>query len=489
MKESTLYRLTEQVRRLGRQERLWSPGDMIVVAVSGGVDSTVLLHIMKEIAADKELGLRLICAHLHHGLRGDEADRDAKFVRELAGRLGIPFDLGHADVRAYMKETGKSLELAAREKRYEYLHQVAERFGASSIALAHHADDQAETVLMRLLRGSGPSGLSGMRPKRREKNVELIRPLLRIYKTDLLRACRESGLSFVEDSSNLDTELTRNSVRLDVLPFLGQYNGQLAESLNRLAELSAAEDDYLQVEASKAFADLVRTEDGGILSLSAPLFAVLHVALQRRLIKLILNYLPLSTEDGDFVKVEAIRRGAIQDQPTTWSLDLGCGVKCVREYGAIRFIPPAAESRIPHYTYLVEQFPAVVPIKGTGQSLRMARLGSGREGVLAKAEGNNDEAKFDADELVYPLTVRSRLPGDTMKVLGLNGSKKVKDIFIDAKIPPSLRSRIPIVTDAAGRILWIPGVRRSAVAAVNPRTTSVVHMVLTRAENRSYLED
>ncbi|GJM82392.1 hypothetical protein HMSSN139_48880 [Paenibacillus sp. HMSSN-139] len=258
---------------------------------------------------------------------------------------------------------------------------------------------------------------------------------------------------------------------------MGQYNGQLPESLNRLAELAAAEDDYLQLETSKAYADVVRTEEG-IPSFSASLFATLHVALQRRLIKLILNYLPLSTEDRDFVKIEAIRQGTIQDRPTTWSLDLGGGVKCVREYDMIRMIPPAVESRIPHYTYLVEQFPAEVPIEGTGQSLRMMRLGAGREGVLAKAEGNN-EAIFDADEMVYPLTVRSRLPGDAMKVLGLNGSKKVKDIFIDAKIPPSLRSRIPIVTDATGRILWIPGVRRSAVAAVNPRTTSVVHMVLT----------
>lgn len=338
MKETTLYRLTEQVRRYARQEQLWKPGDVIVVAVSGGVDSTVLLHIMKEIAGDKELGLQLICAHLHHGLRGIEADRDADFVRELAGQLGIPFDLGYADVRAYMKETGLSLELAAREKRYEYLYQVAERYGASSIALAHHADDQAETVMMRLLRGSGPSGLAGIRPKRREKNVELIRPLLRIYKTDLLQACRESGLVFVEDSSNLDKEMTRNSIRLDVLPFLGQYNGQLSESLNRLAVMIAAEDDYLHQEAMRLHAELVRTEDG-IVSFAAPLFSGLHVALQRRLIKLILNYLPLSTEDRDFVKIEAIRQGTIQDRPTTWSLDLGGGVKCVREYDKIRFIP------------------------------------------------------------------------------------------------------------------------------------------------------
>lgn len=167
MKERTLHRLVELVRRTGRQEELWSRGDRIVVAVSGGADSTVLLHIMRKIAADE--GLELICAHLNHGLRGGEADRDADFVRELAQRLAIPFELGYADVLTYRKESGKGLELAAREKRYEFLYRVAERYGAASIALGHHADDQAETVLMRLLRGSGLSGLAGMRFKRREK--------------------------------------------------------------------------------------------------------------------------------------------------------------------------------------------------------------------------------------------------------------------------------------------------------------------------------
>ncbi|MFD1179306.1 tRNA lysidine(34) synthetase TilS [Paenibacillus puldeungensis] len=476
MRELIMHRLVELVRRTGAEQRLWSPGDSIVVAVSGGPDSTALLHIMKEIAADGELGLKLICAHVNHRLRGGESERDAEFVRDLAQQLGIPFELGDVDVPAYMKETGKGMELAAREKRYEFLHQVASKHGAVSIALAHHADDQAETVIMRLLRGSGPSGLAGIKMKRSEKNVELIRPLLRIYKAELVQACQESGIAYVVDSSNESTAYARNSVRLDVLPFLGQYNRQLPESLNRLAELIAAEDDYLQQEASKAYARVVYLDKGSPAFKTAS-FASLHVALQRRLIKLILNYLPLRTEENDFVKVEAIRQGAVQDQPTTWSLDLGSGGRCLREYDTIRFVPAMAESQIPYYTYLVERFPAEVSIAGTGRSLRLTRLESGKELVKVKAEGNQ-EAYFNADELIYPLTVRSRLPGDVMKVMGLNGSKKVKDIFIDAKIPPSERSCIPMVTDAHGRILWIPGVRRSAIAAVNPQTTSVVHMVM-----------
>lgn len=475
MKERMMHRLVENVRRTARQERLWNPGDRIVIAVSGGVDSTLLLHIMKELACDPHLGHTLICAHLHHGLRGEEADRDAEFVQSLAKELDIPFELGHADVYSYMKETGKSLELAAREVRYVFLRDVARKYEAAAVALAHHADDQAETVMMRLLRGSGLSGLAGMRFKRQEKNVELIRPLLRIYKTDLLRACQESGIAFVEDSSNRQTDFTRNAIRLDVLPFLGQYNGQLPESLNRLAELASAEDDYLQQETLRLYEQIVRQENGyPAFEISG--FNELHVALQRRLIKLILNYLPLRTDESDFVKIEAIRQGTVQPRPSTWSLDLGSGVKCLREYGTIRFVSAAVESQIPHYTYLVEQLPAEVPIAGMGQSLRITRLMVDRNEARVAAD-SNDEAKFDADELVYPLTVRSRLPGDVMKVMGLNGSKKVKDIFIDAKIPPSLRSRIPVVTDAAGRILWIPGVRRSAIAAVNQDTASVVHMV------------
>ncbi|MBA9087549.1 tRNA(Ile)-lysidine synthase [Fontibacillus solani] len=476
MMERKMYRLVEEARLMDSEYHLWSPGDCIVVAVSGGPDSVALLHILNEISKDKELGLRLVCAHVNHGLRGEQSDEEAEFVRNLAGKLGIPFELGFFDIPSYMKDSGKGLQLAARDKRYEFLHDVATRYSAASIALAHHANDQAETVMMRILRGSGPSGLAGMRVKRRDKKVELIRPLLRIYKDELILACDTLGIPYVIDSSNLLPKYARNAVRLDVLPFLGQYNEQLTDSLNRLAEVIGVEDDYIQREAEAAYAKLVFKQDG-LEAFRINSFINLHAALQRRMIKLILNYLPLSTDEGDFVKIEAIRKGAIQNSPTTWSIDLGGGLRCLREYDTIRFA--LAESQIPHYTYVVEHFPAEVFIKDTGRTLRFTReeadLG------LLKSEGRgNDEAVFDTDGLHYPLTVRSRLPGDIMKVMGLNGSKKVKDIFIDEKIPPSLRSEIPIVTDANGQILWIPGVRRSAIATVSPHTSSVVVMALQK---------
>ncbi|WP_410772381.1 tRNA lysidine(34) synthetase TilS [Fontibacillus sp. BL9] len=470
------HRLLEQVRRTARDHGMWSAGDCIVVAVSGGPDSVLLLHILDEISRDQDLGLKLVCAHVNHGFRGIESDGEAEFVRELADKLQIPFELGVFDIPGYMKESGKGGQLAAREKRYQFLHAVAGKHGASAIALAHHADDQAETVLMRIMRGSGLTGLGGMKPKRHEKNVELIRPLLRIYKNQLVAACDASGIPYVVDSSNLISKYARNAVRLDVLPFLGQYNDQLADSLNRLAEVAGEEDDYMTLETGRIHAEMVTWKDGEAV-FGAQAFASLHAALQRRLIKLILNYLPLGTDDSDFVKIEAIRKGVVQDLPTTWSLDLGGGIRCLREYDTIRFLPARAESQIPHYTYVVEHFPAELSIMDTGQTLRFTRYEAGA-GLSGSMPDGNDEAAFDADELVYPLTVRSRLPGDRMKVMGLNGSKKVKDIFIDEKIPPSLRSQIPMVTDAKDRILWIPGVRRSSVAAVGRQTSSVVRMAL-----------
>lgn len=482
IQDMNLYRLIGQVRHVGQEENLWSHGDTIVVAVSGGPDSVALMHILKHLAGEPELGLRLVCAHVNHGFRGAESERDAEFVRDISHQLGIPFELGSFDIPAYMEQSGKGAQVAAREKRYEFLHDVARRYGASKIALAHHADDQAETVMMRILRGSGPSGLAGMRVKRREKNVELIRPLLRIYKTELVQACHSNGIEYVTDSSNLSVKYARNAVRLDVLPFLGQYNGQLPQSLNRLAELIREEDDYLDQEAARCYREMVRNE-GGIISYRAASFATLHVALQRRLIKLILNYLPLSTEESDYIKIEAIRKGTVNGQTSTWNLDLGSGIRCIREYDVISYIPYAQGNQTPSYTYLVNHIPAEVRIPGTKHRLLLMEqdvdIGASDHGMPSLSK---DEAIFDADELAFPLTVRSRLPGDVMKVMGLSGSKKVKDIFIDDKIPPAQRAQIPMIVDGKGRIVWIPGIRRSAIAAVTSSTSRWISMIWDSGE-------
>ncbi|MDR0270151.1 tRNA lysidine(34) synthetase TilS [Paenibacillus sp.] len=475
--KADLNLLIEHVLHTAREHDLWKTHDAIVVAVSGGPDSVALLHILHQISI-RHVPLKLICAHVHHGLRA-ESDSEEELVRGLARELAIPFEVARVDVPSYMKESGKGFEEAARDKRYAFLHEMAQRHGAASIALAHHADDQAETVLLHLLRGSGLGGLKGMRMKRSEKNVELIRPFLRMYKTDLLNICEQNGYAYAVDNSNFSNKYRRNAIRLDVLPLLGQYNGQIKQSLVQLAEIAGVEDDYMEQAANHAYHEMVQYKDGR-LYFRAPSFLALHVALQRRLIKLILNYLSAGCEIADFNKIELIRQGIIQNKSTTWSLDIGGGLACIREYDMILFMhKPPEQSK--SYTYELQTAVPELCIPEIGMKLKM-KLQSPHDSYFSTMAGSCAEAVFDAGQLQFPLTLRSRLPGDTMKVMGLNGSKKVKDIFIDAKIPPSVRSRIPVLVDGLGHIIWIPGVRRSAHAAVGTQTVSVLHMRLEDAK-------
>lgn len=465
--------LVDSVTEAAAEHGLWKPGDAIVVAVSGGPDSVALLHVLHEISVSR-MPLRLICAHVNHGFRAESAE-EAELVRGLASGLGVPFELAEFDIPAYMKESGLGAQEAAREKRYRFLTDTAQRLGASAVALAHHADDQAETVLMHLLRGSGLSGLAGMRWKRTEKKVELVRPLLRMNKAALVEACRERGYAYAEDSSNAQVKYKRNAIRLEALPFLQEYYPGLTRSLTQLAEIAADEDDFIGEAARRFFGETVHTEQGKC-TLDRTDFAAAPSALQRRLIKLILNYLSAEPLEIDFPKVETVRRGILQEKRTSWSLDLGLGLTCIRQYDMIHFLSVPLEIQA-SYRYEVPAPVSRLEIREIGKSLAMT-VAEGRGKAALREEGGSFIARFDLDKLAFPLTVRSRLPGDTIKVMGLNGSKKVKDIYIDDKIPSTERSRIPIVCDGLGNIVWIAGVRRSVHAPVGNHTASVLLLSL-----------
>ncbi|MEK3750758.1 tRNA lysidine(34) synthetase TilS [Paenibacillus sp. FSL E2-8871] len=471
--------LVESVLESAAEHELWAPHDTIVVAVSGGPDSVALLHVLHEIAVNV-MPLTLICAHVNHGFRA-ESKEEAELVRGMAEQLGLPFELAEFDIPSLAKESGLGPEGTAREKRYEFLIDTAHRYGARSVALAHHADDQAETVIMRLLRGSGLSGLSGIKWKRTEKKVELIRPFLRINKTALLGLCQNEGFTYAEDATNLLTKYKRNAVRLEVLPFLERYNGRVRQSLVQLAEIAGAEDEYMEASAVKCFEELV-SEGEGKYTFNRASFAAIPSALQRRLIKLILNYLSADLSALDFSKIESVRRGTLQSYPTTWSLDLGGGLTCVRQYDIILFSSKPAQQQA-SYTYRLFLPDSELKLEEIGKVMSMAVLE--RENFFVQGEDYGKmSAWFDRDELVFPLTIRSRLPGDTIRVMGLNGSKKVKDIYIDDKIPAAERSMIPLVCDGLGNIVWIPGVRRSMHAAVGRQTTSILLLSLAELDDR-----
>lgn len=470
-----LEEVTKTALAAAREHKLWTPGDTIAVAVSGGPDSVALLHVLDRIGR-MHTELNLVCFHANHGFRPESAG-EAELVRGIAEELGIPFEMAELDIPSYMKESGKGSQEAARERRYAFLLETAGRYGAQAVALAHHADDQAETVLMRLMRGSGLTGLAGMRWKREERGISLIRPLLGTDKQTLLQLCGEQDYRYAVDASNGQTKYRRNAVRLEALPLLERMQPGVSRSLWQFAEMAADEDDYMQAEASRLFAETVTPENGRYILKRGDLAAV-PSALQRRLIKLILNYLSAEASSADYPKVEAIRKGILKDGSASWQVDLGAGLTCMRQYDTVIFSPKPPEAAA-SYTYLLSECPSRVHVKETGAVVTLSvlerkdfeeRFGSGLPHGLT--------AWFDGDELAMPLTVRSRLPGDTIKVMGLNGSKKVKDIFIDEKIPLAERSRIPLVCDGLGNIVWIPGVRRSMHAPLGRHTARVIVLTL-----------
>lgn len=455
--------LLAQVKEACKTRDLIRPKETVVVAVSGGPDSVALLHLLKTLAP--EWDLRLIAAHLNHRFRGAESDAEELLVRKLAEEWHVPCETVAVDIPAILKAENGNPQETSRTYRYRFLQETAVRYGASCIALAHHADDQAETVLMRFLRGTGPDGLEGIPWKRQMDGIRLVRPLLSVYKSDLLEYCRSHGLPYAEDSSNRERKYLRNRLRLDVIPELSTINPQLVPNLVRMADIFAAERDFMDREAAIRLKETAEKTGNGY-RLDRRAFLACHVALQRRMIKLILSYLCLG-EEADFRKIELVREAMSRKGPNL-RLDLGNGIRLVREYDTV-LVTTDGPSPVPPFAYQAGTCPALIRIPEVQAAIEI------RESAEPLASSRH-EAVFDLDRVAFPLTIRNRRPGDTIALSGMNGHKKVKDLLIDEKIPPSERDRCLIVEDAEGRILWIAGLRRSSHAQASPETSRFLHM-------------
>ncbi|MCR8645851.1 tRNA lysidine(34) synthetase TilS [Paenibacillus sp. N1-5-1-14] len=457
-------------------KQLLADGDCIVVAVSGGPDSVALLHLLYVLSSKHQW--KLVVAHVNHGFRVEESREEALQVEALARTLGLPCEIAEVNVPAYIAATSLNPQVAAREKRYDFLHKIARKYEAGCIALAHHADDQAETMMMRIVRGTGPSGLGGIRDVRMDRNVKLIRPLLRIHKEQLIDYCHQEQIPYSVDASNASRKYFRNQVRLDIIPFLQKYNEELPHALIRLSEVMQAEEAYMQQETERVFQEIVFIHNEDV-RLPRHRFMKLPLALQRRLIKLILSYLACPAEWLDFTRIEMLRESMIRETgPNMRQLIYG-HMYFVREYEQLSFIkewretasfqyecqPLGGAVSIPEIASTFE-FHVIDHLDHRHEKERKTRLFSAKE----------QEAFFDMDQLELPLCIRNRRDGDRIEPFGLNGSKKVKNMFIDAKVAQRERDRIPILLDAKGQILWIPGYGRSRFAAVDPNTRRVLHV-------------
>ncbi|WP_256762283.1 tRNA lysidine(34) synthetase TilS [Cohnella sp. WQ 127256] len=457
-----------------RADGWWHRGGSVVAAVSGGPDSMALLHLLKVMAEEEPF--QIIVAHANHQFRGAESDAEAELVGRLAKEWGMPFESAELGLPAYIAATGMNPQSASREKRYQFLEGVASKYACPIVLTGHHADDQAETVLMRVIRGTGVSGLSGIPNRRKEEQLELIRPLLRITKCELLDYCKRNGVPYAVDSSNVDRHYFRNTIRLDLMPMLEKYNPRLRASLVRLADMAAADDQYMEEHTLLAFQKGVTPSEEGF-RLERRWFRGLHIALQRRLIKLILSCCSNSRQMLDYQHVEEILAVLLQQYPTVNHLDIGDGWVLRREYEEVYIGPELPESV--NFTYIVTEGMDEVTISESRERVTLERL----EGSFPNRKENQQEACFDADRLEFPLQIRSRLPGDLMHPYGLNGTKKVQDMFVDAKVPRSRRDKLPLLVNGDGRVLWIPGMRRSSDALVTKETRNTWRITFVRVEN------
>ncbi|MGA1875418.1 MAG: tRNA lysidine(34) synthetase TilS [bacterium] len=466
------HNLIRHVREFASIHNLFDKGDKVLVAVSGGPDSTALLHSL--LALQKEYGLTLVLAHLEHGIRGQESLSQAAFVRRMGNELRLDCIIQHYNVPRLREEKKYSLEEAARKARYNFLRETAQRVGATKIALGHTADDQGETILMRLIRGAGIEGLAGMRPKRHHE-PPLIRPLLNIFRLEVLDFLHTQGIPFCVDSTNLEVNHLRNKIRLELIPMLKRdYNPQIVSALHRTASILGETRDLISLAVEEKLQQCLIQADQEAVSLNLHTLMALPLALQREVLRQAIHMVSEGPYKIDFTKVSLILRWLNQKRPRgTFRVS---HTLCLRKQpGTVQ-----VERKEPEASHPPEAYGHEVHIPGETKipelNLRIVTRISDRS-AIKKSELESlyhpHYALLDFDTLPFPLHVRNREPGDRFQPLGFHGTKKLKDFFIDAKVPVEERNRIPVI--ASGRqIVWVVGMRIADPFKITEKTKKIL---------------
>lgn len=461
-----------KVLRFIRDYDLVSPGQTVLVAVSGGPDSVCLFHIL--VTLREEINIRLHAAHLNHQLRGKESDADADYVTGLAERFGIPVTVESRDVNAYRREHHVSPEEAAREVRYSFLADVAASVGAEQVAVGHTTDDHVETVLMHLIRGSGTRGLRGLLPVSRWNypgtSITIIRPLLELNREETTAYCGRHNLQPRTDTSNLSMEPFRNRIRHQLLPLLKSYNPKITEALLRTARLSTDDMEFIDNEAVYVREKIVSVEKGSAIIDKKGLLA-LPTALQRQMLRAGIESQLGSLKDIEAVHIEDLMNAL--NKPAGKTIGLPGGLNFTIEYDRY-VLSPDALSLCP-FPALPDEFKLNIPGKTRipGWDIEAQIL----DASTARQSNRIEEFTADFDYAVTgnEIIVRPRRSGDRFRPLGINGSKKVNEFMIDARIPRTWRRRVPIVSSPE-HILWVVGWRIDERSRVTESTKRILRL-------------
>ena len=457
--------LRKKVLRYIREYALCKPGDTLIVAFSGGADSAALLDILANLPG---YNLVLVVAHLNHLLRGAESDADELFARAAAERYGCPIALSRVDVAGQAKQKGLSLEEAGREARYAFFRAVAAEHAAIAVALGHHQGDQAETVLMRLLRGAGGSGLSGMRPKSAAGMI--VRPLLSLRRPEIEAYLHKGGLSWREDSSNAETRFLRNRIRHELLPYLESFNTDIEARLCRTAEALAADEEVLATAAGGAFSRAVAVTPSGV---EADVEALCRepLALRKRLYRQAIAAVKGDLRRISFTHLAAIDRLVFAARPNS-ELILPGGIRVIRAYRLLRFTLQREEPLFAGCELLLAG-PGDYALPCGGRLL----IEECAETAVAYAADANKLLVL-AGQLRFPVTVRYFRNGDRFIPLGMSSRKKLKKLFIDRKIPLLARKRMPLLVER-GEIVWVCGVQAAEKSRAGASGNNSPRLLLT----------
>ncbi|KNZ68880.1 tRNA(Ile)-lysidine synthetase [Thermincola ferriacetica] len=432
----------EKVKATVIKYKMLEPGDKVVVGVSGGPDSVALAHILTRLA--KEFGLTIHIGHLNHMFRGKEAELDANSVARLAEKLGLPCTVERIDVPAYLSEHRVSAQAGARYIRYAFFEKLADEVGANRIATGHHADDQAETVLMNFLRGSGVSGLTGIPPVRQGK---YIRPLIEVSRQEIENYCRYFDLPVRFDASNAKNIYLRNRVRNQLIPFLQkEFNPKIVQTIARFSEIARDDNEFICREAEKAWQLLGVGERTEEIRFELDRFWEWPRAVQRRILIKAWEAVTGSARDIMYTNIENLLE-FLKTGPASGYIELPKGVVAQKTYNSAIITAKYEPAQIEYDHELKVPGRTIIPEAGLTIITDVKQIAA--YNMDAKAHGIDKGLKahaVDYDRLHGDVRVRNRRPGDRFQPLGMKGTKKLKDFFIDLKIPVAERDRYPVIT-------------------------------------------
>lgn len=449
--------MQEKVRNTIAKFHMLPQNAAVVVGLSGGADSVALLHLL--CGMREANGWRLTAVHVHHGLRGADADGDAQFAQDFCASLGVPCIVKQYDVKAEAKKRKLGEEETGRLLRYAAFREIAGQTGW--IAVAHHQKDQAETMLMRLCRGTGLKGLTAMPPVREQ----ICRPLLFCSRAEVEAYCRENHLPWREDATNQEERYTRNKVRLKVLPILEEINPKAIVHMAETAQLLSVEEDFLAQQAECSYAEVKLPAPEGEVWLSREELLRMHPAMQKRVLRKAMRL--FLQQDFSQVQIEALQE--LLQKETGKSRDFLGGVHVENRYDALVFSQGKKQAEgfcaalFPGKETVVAEAGIAVSLWVTEKNVEIS------EDIYTKI--------FDYDKIESGIFCRTRKKGDFIRLQ--NGRKKVKDLFIDQKLPREVRARFPLIA-AGAEVLWAPGLRVSAGCKVDEKTKRFLYIRIRR---------